>query len=231
MGSGSHASRTGAVIPAYREEAFIGPVVEGLRRQVGSVVVVDDGSPDGTATAAERAGALVLRHPRNCGKGAAVQTGLKHFFTTDVAWVFLLDGDGQHDPSEVPRFLEAADRSGADLVVGNRMHDLSTMPWVRRVTNRFMSWQIGRLCGQALPDSQCGYRLARRGLIPLLLACSTGFDFETEALLLAARHGCRIEFVPIRTIYRDETSKIRPVRDTWRYFNLIRRYRRRPGGR
>ncbi|MBW0001664.1 MAG: glycosyltransferase family 2 protein [Verrucomicrobia bacterium] len=220
---------TGAIIPAYREEAFIGAVVQGLRKQVGPVVVVDDGSPDGTASAAERAGALVLRHERNRGKGAAIQTGLNFLAGTGVERFFLLDGDGQHDPGDIRLFFDAADRTGADLIVGNRMNDLSGMPLIRRWTNQFMSWQISSVCGQKLPDSQCGYRLVRRELIPLLMRCSTGFDFETETLLLACREGHRVCFVPIRTIYRDETSKIRPVRDTIRYFKLMARYRKRPG--
>ena len=229
MGQSLQSPRTGAVIPAYREEAFIGAVVQVLQGHVDPVVVVDDGSPDGTAAAAERAGAVVLRHERNRGKGAAIQTGLNFLAGTGVERFFLLDGDGQHDPAEIPRFLDAAERTGADLIVGNRMNDLSSMPLIRRWTNQFMSWQISSVCGQKLPDSQCGYRLARRELIPLLMRCSTGFDFETETLLLACREGYRIAFVPIRTIYRDETSKIRPVRDTIRYFKLMARYRKRAG--
>ncbi|HEY0793139.1 MAG TPA: glycosyltransferase family 2 protein [Chthoniobacterales bacterium] len=217
-------ARTGAIIPAYREAPFIGAVVGGLKQYIDQVIVVDDGSPDETADMAERTGALVLRHKHNQGKGAAIQTGLRALLRTDVERFFLLDGDGQHDPREIPRFLEAADSSKAALVVGNRMNDLSTMPAIRRWTNRFMSWQIGALCGQELPDSQCGFRLVHRDLIPLLLRCSSGFDFETETLLLAAREGNRIEFVPIQTIYRNETSKIRPVRDTIRYFKLMARY-------
>lgn len=224
MGQSLQRPRTGAVIPAYREEAFIGAVVQGLRKHVDLVVVVDDGSPDETAAAAERAGAVALRHQRNQGKGAAIQTGLDYLLGTVVEWFFLLDGDGQHDPAEIPQFLAVAERTGAELVVGNRMNDLSAMPLIRRWTNQFMSWQIGAVCGQRLPDSQCGFRLVRRELIPLLMKCSTGFDFETETLLLACRHGYRIAFVPIRTIYRDETSKIRPVRDTIRYFRLMARY-------
>jgi glycosyltransferase involved in cell wall biosynthesis len=228
MGHSSQRPRTGAIIPAYREEAFIGAVVQGLQKHVDPVVVVDDGSPDGTAAAAERAGAVVLRHERNQGKGAAIQTGLNFLAGTGgVERFFLLDGDGQHDPAEIPRFLDAAERTGADLIVGNRMNDLSSMPLIRRWTNQFMSWQISSLCGQKLPDSQCGYRLARCELVPLLMKCSTGFDFETETLLLACRQGYRIAFVPIRTIYRDETSKIRPVRDTIRYLKLMARYRKK----
>ncbi|MBV9489278.1 MAG: glycosyltransferase family 2 protein [Verrucomicrobia bacterium] len=227
MGQSFEPSRTGAVIPAYREEAFIGAVVQALRKWVDPVVVVDDGSPDRTAATAECAGAVVLRHGNNRGKGAAVQTGLDFLLGTDIVRFFLLDGDGQHDPAEIPRFLEVAEKTGAALVIGNRMNDLSDMPLIRRWTNQFMSWQISALCGQKMPDSQCGFRLARRELIPLMMKCSTGFDFETETLLLASRHAYRIEFVPIRAIYRDETSKIRPVRDTIRYVKLLARYLKR----
>ena len=104
------------------------------------------------------------------------------------------------------------------------MNNPATMPWVRRLTNRFMSWQIGNLCRRELPDSQCGYRMASRRLLPVLLQSSDGFAFETECLLLAARNGHSIDFVPIRTIYRAEQSKIRPARDTFGYFQVLSKH-------
>jgi glycosyltransferase involved in cell wall biosynthesis len=136
-----------------------------------------------------------------------------------------LDGDGQHDPSEIPAFIDALNRTNADLVVGNRMRNLKSMPLVRRYTNQFMSWQIGRICNLRIPDSQCGFRLARKELLPVLMAPSNRFEFESESLILAARLGFRVGFVPIRTIYSGQHSKIRPLRDTLRYFRLIWKYR------
>src|SRR5580704_11555732 len=214
-----------AIIPAYCEGRFIGQVVSQVLQFVQAVMVVDDGSPDNTAIEAEAAGAKVIRHSTNLGKGAALKTGLNYAVSIEAAFFLFLDGDGQHDPSEIPAFIDAINRSNADLVVGNRMRNLQSMPLIRRWTNQFMSWQIGRICKIPIPDSQCGFRLARKELLPVLMAPSNGFEFESESIILAARHGFRLGFVPIRTIYTDQHSKIRPLRDTMRYLRLIRKYR------
>jgi glycosyltransferase involved in cell wall biosynthesis len=166
----------------------------------------------------------VIRHPQRLGKGAAIKTGLRRAAAENYEYFLFLDGDGQHDPSEIPKFVDKVSQSKTDLVVGNRMNNPATMPWVRRLTNRFMSWQIGNLCRRELPDSQCGYRMASRRLLPVLLQSSDGFAFETECLLLASRNGYSIDFVPIRTIYRAEQSKIRPARDTFGYFQVLSKH-------
>jgi len=213
-----------AIIPAYCEERFIGQVVRRVLEYVKAVLVVDDGSPDGTAAEAETAGAKVIRHSTNLGKGAALKTGLRHAVSIEADFFLFLDGDGQHDPAEITAFMDAINRSQAGLVIGNRMLDLESMPLIRRWTNQFMSWQIGRICKLPIPDSQCGFRLARKELLPVLMAPSNRFEFESESIILAARRGFRLSFVPIRTIYTDQRSKIQPLRDTMRYFRLIRKY-------
>lgn len=219
-----------AIIPAYCEGRFIGPVVRQVLQYVQTVLVVDDGSFDNTANEAETAGAKVIRHSTNLGKGAALKTGLDYAVSIDSAFFLFLDGDGQHDPSEIPAFIDAINRSKADLVLGNRMRNLNSMPLIRRWTNQFMSWQIGRICKIPIPDSQCGFRLARKELLPVLMAPSNRFEFESESIILAARQGFQLGFVPIRTIYRDQQSKIRPLQDTMRYLRLIHKYRN-VGGR
>jgi glycosyltransferase involved in cell wall biosynthesis len=221
-----HATRATvcAIIPAFGEERFIGTVVRSVLEHLDHVVVVDDHSPDQTAQVARQAGAEVIRHSENLGKGAAIKTGLGKAADSFGFFLFM-DGDGQHDPAEIPKFLGKAAETGAELIVGNRMCNVATMPIIRRWTNKFMSWQISKLCRQDLPDSQCGFRMARYELLPLLRESSDGFAFETESLLLAARHGFQIEFVPIRTIYRDERSKIKPMRDTYRYISILAKYR------
>lgn len=214
-----------AIIPAYCEERFIGQVVRQVLEYVKTALVIDDGSTDDTATEAEAAGAEVIRHPTNLGKGAALKTGLRYAISIQADFFLFLDGDGQHDPAEIPAFIDAINRSNAGLVIGNRMLNLESMPFVRQWTNRFMSWQIGRICKLSIPDSQCGFRLARKELQTVLMAPSNRFEFESESLILAARRGVRLSFVPIRTIYTDQHSKIQPIRDTMRYFRLIRKYR------
>lgn len=212
-----------ALIPAYLEERRIRDVAVRALQQLDRVVVIDDGSADRTAEEAKAGGAEVVRHPRNAGKGAAIKTGFRKLLDEGAGYVLLLDGDGQHLPEEIPRFLEA---TPAHATVGNRMSDTSTMPLVRRLTNRFMSWQVSRVCGQEVPDSQCGFRMIHRELIPKLFVPSNAFEYETEMLFIAAHSGLTIGSVPVSTVYGDEKSKIRPVRDTIRFFRLIARYRR-----
>jgi glycosyltransferase involved in cell wall biosynthesis len=213
-----------AVIPAYFEEKHIAAVAGRTLQQLEHVLVIDDGSTDATAEAARNAGVEVIVHPQNRGKGESIKTGLRHWLERGFTYVVILDGDGQHRPEEIERFLAAAS-TGAELLVGTRMNDVREMPLIRRSVNRYMSNKISRLCGQPIPDTQCGFRMVHRSLIPDLLGGADRFDYETEMLILASRKGCRIESVPITTVYSDEVSSIHPVRDTIRFFQLMRRYK------
>jgi hypothetical protein len=107
------------------------------------------------------------------------------------------------------------------------MNDVREMPLVRRAVNRYMSRKISRACAQEIPDTQCGFRMVHREIIPDLLGGTERFDYETEMLILTSRAGFRIASVPISTVYSDEVSSIHPVRDTLRFFKLMRRYRKR----
>lgn len=215
-----------AVIPAYDEEKHIADVVRRTRAKIDKLLVVDDGSSDATAERAREAGAEVVRHEQNRGKGESIKTGLRYWLDRQFTWVFILDADGQHLPEEIDRFIQAAHSDGASLLIGNRMKDTRKMPLVRRAVNRYMSTRISRVCGQNIPDTQCGFRMLHRHLIPELLGGSERFDYETEMLFIACRKGFRIESVPITTVYSDEVSSIHPVRDTIRFFKLMRRYAR-----
>jgi glycosyltransferase involved in cell wall biosynthesis len=225
--------RVAALIPAYCEERFIADVARRTSAQLADVLVVDDGSPDRTAELARSAGIEVIRHEVNQGKGAAIQTGLRTLHERGFDYVVLLDGDGQHRPEEIRRFVETADREHTRLLVGNRMGDTHDMPLPRRLTNQFMSGQISWLCGQRIPDTQCGFRMIHRDLVPLLLGRGGRFDYETEMLILAAWQGFRISAVAVSTVYGEETSSIHPVRDTLRFVGLMARYwwKRLLGGR
>jgi glycosyltransferase involved in cell wall biosynthesis len=220
-------AKVAAVIPAYNEEKHIGEVVRRTRQKLDNVLVVDDGSADKTAERAREAGAEVIVHAINRGKGETIKTGLRHWLDRQVDFVIILDADGQHRPEEIDRFVAAAlSADEPKLVLGTRMNDVSSMPFVRRKVNRWMSEQISALCGQTIPDTQCGFRLLHRQLIPELLGGSERFDYETEMLIIASRKGFRINSVPISTVYSDEVSSIHPVRDTIRFFKLMRRYSR-----
>lgn len=219
------AQRVAAVIPAYQEEKHIGDVARRTLQQLERVIVVDDGSGDATAENARAAGAEVIVHPQNRGKGEAIRTGFRRGLELGVDYVLVLDADGQHLPEEIGRFIAAAKTTGAKLLVGNRMQDVATMPTLRRFVNRYMSRKISGLCGCNIPDTQCGFRMVHRDLIPALLTGGDRFDYETEMLIVASRRGDKVESVPITTVYADEVSSINPVRDTMRFFQLLRRYR------
>jgi glycosyltransferase involved in cell wall biosynthesis len=220
-------SQTAAVIPAYQDETHIGDIVRRTRERLDHVLVVDDGSSDQTGQRARQAGAEVIVHNENRGKGEAIKTGLGHWLNREVTWVSLLDSDGQHLPEEIDRFMAAAaSATRPTFFVGTRMNNLAGMPFIRRVVNRYMSRRISRLCGQKIPDTQCGFRMLDRQLIPELLGGGDRFDYETEVLIIASRKGYQIESVPITTVYTDQVSKIRPVRDAVRFLKLMRRYRK-----
>jgi glycosyltransferase involved in cell wall biosynthesis len=220
-------SQTAAVIPAYQDEKHIGDIVRRTRAQLDQVLVVDDGSSDQTAQRAREAGSEVIVHNQNRGKGDAIKTGLEHWLDREATWVVLLDSDGQHLPEEIERFLMAAASSAhRTFLIGNRMNNLTGMPFVRRVVNRYMSRQISRVCKQEIPDTQCGFRMLDHQLIPQLLGGGNRFEYETEVLIIASRKGYRVESVPITTVYSDEVSKIHPVRDAIRFLKLMWRYRK-----
>lgn len=215
----------GAIIPAYQEERHIGDIVRRTRAQLDYVLVVDDGSTDATAANARAAGAEVLVHAQNRGKGESIKLALRSWLERELLYAIILDGDGQHLPEEIARFMAAA-AGGAEVLIGNRMSDVREMPLLRRLVNGYMSSKISRLCGQTIPDTQCGFRMLHRSVVPHLLEGANRFEYETEMLIVASRKGCRIESVPISTVYSDEVSSIRPVRDTLRFYKLIRRYQK-----
>jgi glycosyltransferase involved in cell wall biosynthesis len=216
------------IIPCLNEGPTILPLVEAVRAQLPQVIVVDDGSTDETATLAKNAGAEVISHTQTRGKGAALNTGWKRALELGFAWALMLDGDAQHAPEDIPAFLAAAEQSAADLVVGNRMTDTGPMPWLRLQVNRWMSRRLSKATGLSLPDSQCGFRLMRLDPWSRLPIETTHFEIESEVLLAFAAAGYSIQFVPVKVIYKNECSKIHPLRDTLRWFHWWRRVRRQP---
>lgn len=215
--------RVAVILPAYREGARVAAVVTGCLKHVGKVLVVDDFSPDDTSAQAAAAGAEVVRHDSNRGKGAALKTGFGQLRSQGFTHAIALDADGQHDPERIPAFIAAATASGVVLVLGNRFHDVRGMPFVRRHTNRLMSWLISRICRTTVPDSQCGYRLVRLDNPVLYSAKADHFEYESEVLILTARAGGRIVSVPVPTTYGEEQSKIRPWADSKRFLRLLLR--------
>lgn len=187
-------------------------VIRGARRHL-PVVVVDDGSTDDTAMVSEAAGATVLRQRPNAGKGAALRAGFRHALDLGMDAVVTLDADGQHDPDEIPRFLDSFATDRPELVIGRR--DFSAMPPVRRISNTLGGLALSAAVGRSVPDNQSGYRLIGRTLMRQLLDSEeSGFEFEVEMIARCIALGLPIAWVPIRTIYTGEPSHIRP----WRHF-------------
>ena len=136
----------------------------------------------------------------------------------------MMDSFGQHDPGELDVFLDEISKEKSDFIVGDRMQCPKSMPFVRKMTNRFMSWIISSLAGQKIPDSQCGYRAIRREALKCLELETDRFEIESEMLLEAARTGVRIGSVPIRCVYQGEKSRINPMTDTVRFFKFLFSY-------
>ena len=215
-----------ALIPAFNAAETIGDVIRGIRQLGLPVVVVDDGSRDTTAAVAAEQGAVVISHLRNEGKGAALRTGFQYALRETYDGVITVDSDGQHDPADIPRLIEAGERQHAGLVVGNRMGNGQAMPPLRRWTNRVMSRIVSMVSRQHIPDSQCGFRLIRKELLASVPLTATRYEIETELLLAAGRKRWKTVSVPVQSIYHGRPSHIRPLQDTWRFLQLIWRYLR-----
>ena len=225
------ARRVAAAIPAYQAEASVGEVVERTRRVVSEVLVVDDGSLDDTGEAARRAGARVISHRRNRGKGRALATAFGDLFARGWSAVITLDADGQHLPEEIPVLLGAwrgtAGAPSADLVVGSREHLFGGMSAVRRTSNRLSSLVISAAAGQPLGDVQTGFRLYDRRLISAVGFPETGFEAESAVVVRAVRGGFRVVAVPVRLGFADGrlTSHYRPLTDSLRIARAVMRAR------
>lgn len=213
------------IVPAYMEQRKINDVVKRILRYARHVIVVDDGSMDRTSEEAADAGATVLRHERNMGKGAALNTGFAYARDNHFHCLITMDADGQHDPADIPRFVEGYVRTGIPVLIGNRMADPGDIPFVRRWTNRIMSWYLSREMKQYVPDTQCGFRLYRCDVIPFIATEAKRYAAESEILLHVAARGIRIDSIRIAAIYSDEKSKINPFRDTLRFIQMIHRVR------
>lgn len=210
----------GVVVPAYRAEASIGDVVRAVRAAGLPVVVVDDGSPDLTSECAREAGAEVVRLPQNAGKGSALHAGIVHAHARGWTWMVAMDADGQHAPSALVSFCAKVE-SRAGVVVGARRLRPDVMPWPRVCSNRLTTLLLSVQAGCRLWDSQCGYRMYRvDACLSANLPATGRFEWESEALVRMARHGWAVDRVDVPTLYGDETSHIRPWRDTARFVGL-----------
>jgi glycosyltransferase involved in cell wall biosynthesis len=210
--------RYAIVIPALNAERSIGAVVRACKRELPDVVVVDDGSSDGTGSLAASQGAVVLKHPRRRGKGGAMKTGFAWALDHGFDGVIGVDADGQHRPSEIPKLLRRRAESGADMVIGGRSHLFGEMIPRRRRANLFSTWAIARMSRTRVTDSQCGFRLYSAALLRAVDLNTDGFEMDSEVIVRAGRGGFLVAMTPIEMDVVDgtATSYFRPVHDTLR---------------
>ncbi len=211
-----------AAIPAYNEEVAIGSAVLKSKKHTDEVIVVDDGSSDATAEIAAAAGATVLRHATNLGKGAAIQTVLEYARKDGVGILVLHDADMQHDPAEIPSLIQPIIDGRADVVIGTRHTNLSGMPLYRRAGKRILDYATAVASGEgAIKDSQNGFRAFSRRAIESLMPKVTGIGIESEMLVTAIHQGLRLVEVPVSVRYDVDGSTFNPAKHGMRVLGTL----------
>jgi len=217
--------RVTCVIPALNAAPTLDAVVSGVRAALPAnavIVVVDDGSRDGTYDVARDIADVAIRLPENRGKGAALRAGFATALELGVEAVLTIDADGQHDPACAPALVDAL--ITADLVVGARPRSRQ-MPAGRRLTNLLSAAAVSRCIGQPVPDAQCGFRAIRADVVANVNPHGDRYEFETGFLIIAARRGYRVAFVPVPTRYGAPVpSQFRSVRDSVRIVSTLWRF-------
>jgi len=213
------------VVPAYNEGARLGKSLRAIVTYLNEyapaseLIVVDDGSTDGTRSAAQ---AFAVRHDENLGKGAALRDGIHAAITHGASVVVTLDADGQHPPEEIPRLLKPIADAQADLVLGARRRD-AVMPLARRLTNWLSATLASRIGGQPVRDAQTGFRAFTREVAERVQPAGDRYEYEANFLLDALRAGYRVVSVEVPTIYGPH-SHFRPWADTWRMARAFARH-------
>jgi len=214
------------VIPAYNEACTIGEVARQATAQLPLVIVVDDGSTDGTAAKLDGLPVLLLRNKANLGKAASLRRGAAEALRRGAAVIVTLDGDGQHAPEDVPLLLEAHRTAPGDIIVGARLHQRDRIPGPRYWANRIANFWIGLAAGYPIADSQSGFRLYPARVLNearVRYDRAHSFVFESEVLIEAARLGVRAICVPVGVTYssRARASHFRPVLDIARIVRMV----------
>lgn len=197
-----------AVIPFYNERNYIREIIERTLPYADKIILVDDGSTDGTAELVEESKRVILlKNKTNSGKGFALNQGFYKSIETGSSVTVTLDADLQHDPKCIPDFL--SEIKNYDIVIGNRLSDLSAMPKQRILSNLLTSYFLSKKTGLKIFDSQSGFRAYRTEILHKIIPACSGFEAESEILVKASRNGCTLGFVNIPTIYAGEKSKMR----------------------
>jgi len=205
------------IIPVHNESKYIGSIVQALNKKNIPVLVIDDGSNDGSGHIAKNNGAQIIKHKEKKGKGFSLREGFEYIIQRGYSGVITMDGDGQHAVQDIDKFIVEARHNKRNLVIGNRMSNPQGMPAIRYLTNKLMSNIISWVCKQRIYDSQCGYRYLHCDVLQGISLSTNDFEIETEILIKSSKKGIQINSIPIETIYRSEESKINPFKDTIRF--------------
>lgn len=208
-----NSEKISVIIPAYNAGSTIQQVIKGALKYVSTVMVADDGSDDNTAEAASLTGAEVIRIDRNKGKGYALQLLFKKAIEEGYDAVISIDADTQHDPDDIPKFINAHKEHPEDLIVGSRMHEKEKIPRGRYNSMHIARFFISLAANQFIEDTQCGFRLYPLSLIKKFHLTTERYATETEILIKTGDSGAKIRTVKINTIYGVNISHFRPVRD------------------
>jgi glycosyltransferase involved in cell wall biosynthesis len=225
-------NRPFVVVPCLNEERAIEGLLQGVLVHCDDVIVIDDGSTDRTAEIVARMPVTLIRHPERRGKGEALRTGFRAALKRGACGVLTMDGDGQHDPADIPRILSAARAFPGAMIVGARMLGREHQPGARRRANDFADWGISWGCGRPVADTQSGQRWYPRAAVELVDLPAQDFVFEAALLIAASRDlDMPVVSIPIACRYDDgaRDSHFRPVRDvmriTWYTFRRVVHYR------
>ncbi len=212
--------KIGVLICAYNEEKHIKDVVEKCFKYLKDVIVVNDGSGDDTLNELKKTGAKIISYKENKGKGYALKKGFDYAIKNKFDYLILLDGDGQHNPKEIPKFLREINK-GYDLIIGCRKKRHSDMPYIRRATNFLSSLLLSIKLKHKIKDTQSGYKAINLNFLKNIKLERKRYDLESEMLIKIIKQKAKVKCVTIETIYRDETSTIHPIKDTLRFFRVL----------
>jgi glycosyltransferase involved in cell wall biosynthesis len=212
------------LIPVFNEEKNVVALAERLEALDIPFMFIDDGSTDKTVTQLWLKEIPSMAYFPNRGKGWAIQLGAKALIAAGYDWILVIDGDNQFKTEDIELFDNTLlfGESEADIFIGNRFAGKTNMPWVRRCTNRFMSWVVSSMAGQKIPDSQCGFRLIHKDIFTCFDCESNRFAYESEQLIKASWYGGRIKSIPIDCNYpKGGKSSIKIFRDSWLFWKMI----------
>lgn len=215
------------VVPAYNEARTIADLAKRICTLSDRVIVIDDGSDDGTADALTGVPVQLIRHSENRGKGASIVTGILAAIERGATSVVTLDGDGQHRPEDIPRFIEASAQNPDTIIIGNRLADKDAIPVARYRANKVANFWISWACGYRIADSQSGFRLYPQSVLDAIKSrrgMRKDFVFESEILIQSARRGCRSTAIAIPALYFETGSRpshFRPVADIAKIVRMV----------